>query len=75
MISTDKTYFLVYSKQQTTACPPKQCVTGAGLVFTSSQPCGQCQCLPGWVGPGYECGQDNDSDGWSDTPLNCSLPR
>ena len=63
------------TQQPTTACPPKQCVTGAGLVFTSSHPCGECQCLPGWVGPGYECGPDNDGDGWSDTTLNCSLPR
>ena len=35
-------------------------------------PCGQCQCLPGWVGPGTLCGPDNDNDGWSDVPLNCS---
>jgi len=34
--------------------------------------CPVCECSPGWVGPGYVCGPDNDADGWSDIALNCT---
>jgi len=41
-------------------------------MFSSQYPCGYCECLPGWVGPGTVCGPDLDADGWSDVALNCS---
>ena len=57
----------------TTPCAPLNCDSnatefpGASLGF----PCGYCECNPGFVGPGYLCGPDNDSDGWSDISLKC----
>ena len=33
--------------------------------------CVDCVCDPGWAGPGYLCGPDNDNDGWSDIILDC----
>ena len=42
------------------------------IVNSSSSLCPQCECAPGWAGPGLTCGPDNDADGWSDTLLDCS---
>ena len=53
-------------------CCVPQCHHQALLINSSQHPCGQCQCAPGWAGPGLTCGPDNDADGWSDTHLNCS---
>merc|ERR1712142_363496 len=52
-------------------CPPVLCDMNAEIIY-STDGCGRCKCLPGWVGPGNFCGPDSDSDGWSDIALNCT---
>merc|ERR1719419_2089570 len=56
----------------TSTCPPIICDANAETLYSNTYPCGYCKCLPGWVGPGYLCGPDDDSDGWSDIALNCN---
>merc|ERR1719348_1386862 len=56
----------------TSTCPPIICDANADTLYSNTYPCGYCKCLPGWVGPGYLCGPDDDSDGWSDIALNCN---
>merc|ERR1712013_770396 len=33
---------------------------------------GECICNPGFAGNGFKCGNDSDSDGFPDEPLNCT---
>ena len=58
----------------TTVCYTPSCDKNGHLENTTSV-CGQCVCDNGWAGPGYLCGPDDDADGWSDIPLNCTEPR
>jgi len=48
------------------------CDPNARVVNSTSAPCGECRCKPGYVGPGTVCGPDDDNDGWSDVALNCT---
>ena len=54
------------------ACPPVLCDANAQLTYLGPGLCFGCNCSPGWAGPGSVCGPDNDGDGWSDIPLNCT---
>ena len=61
----------VTTTTSTTTCPV--CDENAEIEIGFSQ-C-VCKCLPGWVGPGFICGVDDDADGWSDNELNCTEER
>ena len=56
-----------------TMCSAPLCDDHAHMVNTTQ--CGQCECDPGWAGPGSLCAPDTDNDGWPDTSLNCPDPE
>ena len=47
-----------------TMCSAPLCDDHAHVVNTTQ--CGQCECDPGWAGPGSLCAPDTDNDGLLD---------
>ena len=64
---------ILFGVCESSLCVQRPCDDHATPDHSSSSPlmCVACVCDPGWAGPGYLCGPDNDNDGWSDIILDC----